>query len=64
MGVEESEIRARVRRLVRQRGATAAARVMRMQRETLLAVAADADVQDGTIALAGQRLREIQGDDR
>jgi hypothetical protein len=53
-------VRARVRELLRERGATAAARDLRMPRETLLAVGADAPVRDGTLALARERLDKME----
>ena len=53
------DVRERVRKLLRERGATAAARDMQMARETLLAVGADAPVLEATLALAAQRLEKV-----
>ena len=54
------DVRERVRRLVRTRGAAAAARDLGMPRETVLAVGADAPVRDGTLVLAEQRLEALE----
>ncbi len=54
------DIREKVRALVRQRGASAAARDLGMPRETVLAVGADAPVRDGTLALAAERLQRLE----
>jgi hypothetical protein len=53
--VATDDTRERVRAIVREVGATQASRMLGMQRETLLAVAADAHVQPGSIALAKER---------
>jgi hypothetical protein len=49
------DTRARVREIVREVGATAASRLLSMQRETVLAIAADAHCHAGSIALARER---------
>ena len=52
------DVRMRARALVRERGATAAARELRVPRETLLGVAADAHVHEATLELVAARLAE------
>ena len=58
--MKDADVRAGVRRLVRERGATKAARDLRMPRETTLAVGSDAEVLQGTLALAAERLAELK----
>ncbi len=62
MGTSEtraSETRAKVRALVRKHGALGAARLLRMDREVILGIAADANVRDASLVVAELRLTEL-----
>jgi hypothetical protein len=55
-----ADIRAEVRRLIRERGASGAARDLGMARETVLGIGAGGRVHDGTLVLAAQRIRTLK----
>jgi hypothetical protein len=54
----ESETRKHIRALVKRLGAQPTARKLNLPRSSVLALAADAPVREGTLTLAAQRLRE------
>jgi hypothetical protein len=58
MGIPNSELAAWAKAAVKAKGATEAARRLGLDREVLLAIAAEARVRDGTLALVEQRFRE------
>ena len=55
------DVRARVRALVREAGASAAARILGMPRSTVLSIASDSpETREGSLALAKQRLDQME----
>lgn len=58
MGIPNPELAAWAKAAVRAKGATEAARDLGLDREVLLAIAAEAKVRDGTLCLAEQKFRE------
>lgn len=62
--MEEAVIREKTRALIRGMGATRAAKRLGIARATALALAADAAVSAGSLALAREALREQDGERR
>lgn len=58
-GPTEREIRAKARHLIRTLGPNRAAQILGVCREAGLALGADAPVTRGTLAVAGQRIRDL-----
>ncbi len=55
------DVSAKIRALVRVHGASETGRLLRMPRETITSLGAEARVKQGTLELARRRLQELGG---